>query len=119
MPNPKGGYIEEKIEIKTVYDNLSQEIVRITVDKLQLRLYEHIKNVETRKEWIAPLGILLTLILVFVTAEFKSAFLNADVWKAFFLMFAILDSAWLIFTLYRLRKSKSIEQLIEAIKKCE
>lgn len=73
MSTPREGeYLpKEWIEVSEVHGDLSQEVVRITVDRLTLILHRHVSSVERRKEWIAPAGILTTLILTFVSTTFQ------------------------------------------------
>lgn len=117
MSEPQGGKIfQEEIEVTKIYDNLSQEVVKITVDKLRLIHTQYLKDLEEKKGWITPAGILLTLILTFSTTNFKKAVFEAATWEAFFLMAACLTLAWLVVSIQKAIKSKSLDDLIESIK---
>ncbi len=118
MDNPKSGSFTEKtIEVKTVYNNLTQEIIQITVDKLKLVLTEHLKNLENKNNWVTPLSILLTLLLVFATTNFKEALtIKSYTWEAFFLMASLLTFLWLCYAIYKAFKSKSIKDIVECLK---
>ncbi len=82
--------------IKKVHENTEQELIVITSDRLELVLQKHLKNLERRKEWIAPLGLLLAIVTTFCTATFKDAFFAADTWKAIFVMAGVASFVWLI-----------------------
>lgn len=118
-PN-SGRLIPEGIEVTNIYNNLSQEVVNITIDKLRLILTLHLRDMEKRKNWIAPFGILLTLLLVFATTSFKDAlYIRSSTWEAFFLMALMLTLGWLICTLVHAFKSKTLDDLIETIKQSD
>lgn len=119
MDNPQSGsLIDKTVEVKNVYTNVSQEIVKITVDKLRIVLTEHLKCLEEKKAWMTPLGIFITLMLVFTTADFKDSLtVKSSTWEAFFLMGAVLTFIWLLHSIIRAIKTKTIEDVIEILKK--
>ena len=91
MNAPNGGkLVDEQIPVTKIYDNRSSEVIKITVDKLRLIHVEYLRDMEKKKNWIAPLGILLTLIITFVTTDFKKAVFQASTWQAFFIMAIVL-----------------------------
>ena len=117
MQDNKGGVLfQETIEVTAIHTNVSQEIIQITSDKLQLILSQHIKSIECRKDWIAPAGLLITLLTVFVTTEFKKFFMSADSWFAFFVFATILISIWLVVTCIKAFRAASIDDLVNKIK---
>lgn len=105
------------VDVNEVHSNVGQEVIEITSDKLCLILNEHIQVMESRTHWQAPLGILITIILVICTAEFKAAFgLTKDTWSAIFIISAILSLIWLIRSLYTMAKAKTVEDILNAAK---
>jgi len=119
MSTQNGGqFVRETVEVTAVHGNLTQEIIKITVDKLKLILQAHIKNMERKRDWIAPLGILASLLIVFPTTEFKPfAGLKADVWQAIFIIAVLANLAWFVKTLWVAYKAPSVEGVIEKIKR--
>jgi|SRR5690606_15335552 len=119
MSTPREGeYLpKEWIEVSEVHGDLSQEVVRITVDRLTLILHRHVSSVERRKEWIAPAGILTTLILTFVSTTFQDKILKSATWEALFIMVSIAVVAWLIVALWRSAKSCTVDELVDVIKR--
>jgi hypothetical protein len=100
-----------------VYSNLGQEIIITTEDKIRLCLIEHLSRMEKRNAWIAPLGILLTIIIVLPTTTFREfLFLSADTWKAIFVMGGLIAVAWLIRTLWEAKASSSLTDVVRNIK---
>jgi len=114
--NSNGFYTRRTIDVTEVHTNIEQRLIQITEDKLKLILNEHVQNIEKKGQWVAPLGILITLIIVFATTEFKAAYLTADTWKAIFIITTLLTVVWLIRSLYLLYQSESVSCLIGKIK---
>ena len=115
--SPKGVLIKDTVEVGAVHSNLTQEVIKITYDKLKLILTQYINNVERRKEWLTPLSLLVTFLIVFSTTNFKDSLsIKSDTWEAFFLMASFLTFVWLIFTVVRAVKTKSLEDIIKLIK---
>ena len=105
----------------TVYENLAQNLIKITEDKLENILLKHLKNIEDKKAWMTPFGIFLTLILIPITTEkFKDALsINASVWEAACYMGIIISLGWTLYSAYKAYscKGNAIEDLINKIKK--
>ena len=104
-------------QVNEVNLNVAQNYIVITEDKLRLHLIGNLKNRERKNAWIAPLGIFLAIMLSFVTTDFKDIGLKAAAWQAFFIIAAILAFFWLIYSFVQLRKTETIDKLIEKIKK--
>jgi|SRR5690554_1971714 len=114
-----GTYTRKTVDVTEVHSNVDQRIIQITEDKIKLILKGHLENLENKKAWIAPLGILVTLLAVFCTTDFKKAFFSADTWQAFFVMATILTVAWLVRAFYCLSRAESLDDIVEKIKRGE
>jgi len=112
----KGSYNRKTVNVKQVYSNVEQQVIQITEDKLRLVLNEHISFLETKSSWISPFGILITLIVVFSTTEFKEAYFSPDTWKAVFIITTVITTFWLIKSLYKLTQARSVNDIISKIK---
>mgnify|MGYP001589820894 CR=1 FL=1 len=112
-------YSRKTIDVQKVHSNVDLEVIQITEDKLRLILNEHLSFISTQRAWISPLSILLTLIVVFVTTDFKDAYFSAATWEAIFLVSTFLTTAWLIATIIKLFRAKSIEDIVCMIKNTE
>lgn len=109
--------IRKVVSVDQIHDNTSQEVISITTDKLRLALIYHLACVEKQDSWHMPLSFLVVIIVVFCSSTFKVAFgLSADTWQALFLMFGLICVFWLVRNLIRLRKSPTLEELIQIIK---
>jgi hypothetical protein len=100
-----------------IHFNLDQEFIVTTDDKIRLCLIKHTDRLEKRKAWITPLGIFITLAIVFPTTTFSPFFLDANTWEAIFIVATFLSFIWLIRTLFQLRKATSIQNVIDEIKR--
>lgn len=102
----------------TVSWNIDQNVIVTTEDKLWRRITEHLSSIEARKGWIAPISIFATLVAVLCTASFNDTFfLKAAVWHSIFVLAAVAVGIWLVQAIYKAKKSRKIEDLVEAIKK--
>jgi hypothetical protein len=117
MTTPTRNSPKSKFEIEANHDNTSQEIIRTTADKLKLVLIEHLNKVENAKSWQTPFSIIVTIVLVFCSADFRVAFgLPADTWRALFIFSLVGCVAWLIYSLVRYGRSPTLASIIAKIK---
>ena len=72
------------LEGAIVNQNLQQNVIVTTEDKLENNLLKYLKNIEDRKAWSTPFGVFLTLIFIPITTEkFRDIFfISASVWEA-------------------------------------
>lgn len=102
--------INDLIKADAININLNQEVIVTTRDKIELCLFKYLKNIESRKNWIAPLGILVTVLITISTAEFKEFLaIKSPVWEALFYASGFLSFIWLVKSLYDCYKAKKIE----------
>lgn len=107
----------KRIEVFEVHSNVSAELVEITTEKLELILRQHVECLNGRNAWQAPLGILLTIIVVLSTSTFNNKFgLTADSWVAVFVISLVLSFVWLVWSLNRLRTIITVDQLMAKVK---
>jgi len=114
-PGTLGGLVD----VSEVHLNVSQKVILITEDRVRIHLSNHLNKVEKKKGWIAPLGILITIILTLMTSEFRQQNLifSGTTWEAVFFISALLSGGWLIYAIKKACKSESIADLIEKFKK--
>lgn len=103
--------------VNEVHRNVEQEVIEITSDKLRLILNDHIKTLTSRKEWQVPLTMLATIMIVLSTVEFKQSWgLSPDTWTAIFVISMGLSIIWLIRAFIKMRKTLSVEDILNAAK---
>ena len=100
-----------------VHLNLDQEFILTTEDKVLICLTQHLSRMERKKGWIAPLGIFLTILIVFQTTTFQSFFVSAETWEAIFIISGVISFSWLIYAYWQSRVSTSINEVVDHIKK--
>jgi hypothetical protein len=102
---------------KEVHLNVSQEVIITTQDKVRLCLNEHVSKLNRRQQWMTPLGMLIGVGGIFATSTFRSNPLgSAEFWKALFVLIMIICGIWFLWTLARLTRACTIEDVIEGLK---
>jgi hypothetical protein len=114
-----GRFAQVQAPVKVVHSNLDQEIIQVTEDKLRLVLNEHVTQAEQRKAWIAPLSLLVAIVTIFATSNFKDAFFKAPTWEAIFFITGVLSAGWLALTALQAAKSPTVQDIVEKIKNSE
>jgi len=104
------------VQNTTLHLNLSQEAIVITEDKVRLCLIQHLGKIEARKEWIAPAGVVLTLLITFATTTFRDFGLKADVWQAMFVIATLLSVVWLLRAIWRAWKAPTVADVVLEMK---
>lgn len=107
-------FIEEKLlGSYTVHNNLGEKVSLITESKLKVCLMEYLQNLEKRGVWIAPLGILATIVITLLTADFQDKFyISRYTWQAIFILSAIISSVWLILVFIKRPKEVTIDDIV-------
>ena len=99
--------------------NTGTRVIATTEDKLKLALLERQAMLVGRDTWIAPLGILISILVTILTTDFHKFLLAAAVWEAIFYIALILAFCWFAWALKKRPKAKSIDDFIQQIKKSE
>jgi hypothetical protein len=101
-----------------VHQNVHQDVIIITEDKVQLCLLRHINQAARARDWLTPGGILLAIVTTFTTSTFNDALgLDAAVWKALFVMATVATVVWLIVTFRRAFSAPSLEEIVTEMKR--
>lgn len=107
----------QAISVTEIHDNTSQQVISITSDKLKLALIEHLDCLEKTNSWHMPLSLFVGVVVVFSSSTFNRAFgLAAETWSAIFILFGAACFVWLAASLVRMKRAKSLDELIEIIK---
>jgi hypothetical protein len=90
--------------------NYGQHFIKTTEDKVRLCLNEKIdelsSTIHNKESWATPLGIFSTIIVVFVTTEFRDWVLLSGTWNTIFIIAAIATFIWLFVTVCKALKSR-------------
>lgn len=115
--NPTRYKKSNKLEVDVVHRNVSQELIEITEDKLNIILREYKGNLEKKKGWHTPLALSLAIILVLTTTDFKASFgFSAEKWSAIFTISLIAFLIWFLIELFNAKLNTDVDNLIRKIK---
>ncbi len=109
-------YAGQLVQESRLYTNVQSPLLFTTEDKVRLCLIDHLSRMEKRRGWIAPLGVLLAILVIFPTTTFKTWLLSASTWQAIFILTALATGAWLLWALREARDSSSIDAVVEKLK---
>ncbi len=100
----------------TVHMNVGGNTIIVTEDRVRLCLLTHLASLASRQSWIAPAGVLITIVTALATSTFHDALLKASTWQAIFVVSALVDTVWLVVTLLHLGKAPTIDDVVSEIK---
>lgn len=115
----KESWQDSILDTSEVRTNLSQTVIITTEDKIKLCLLNHLKGLQEKNSWVTPSGLIITIILAFLTTNFKDWIFSKYVWQAFFNIITIAFFIWLIVAVIKAFRAKSIDDIIEEIKKTD
>ena len=101
------------------YVNVQQNYIYITEDKIKLILISVKENWEKNHNWVNPLSLFITLILVLLTSDLKDLWgIDKNLLKGFLYALTFVFFIWFIFSIIsNIRREKvTIESVIEKIK---
>ena len=98
-----------------IHKNTNQRLIIVTQDKTLLTLQRNIAKLG-KKEWIAPLSTLSTIMIALITSNFKKALgLGPAEWRAIFIVCGFIACGWLAATLKKSIRSKGFHEVIQDI----
>lgn len=98
-----------------IHKNTNQRLIIVTQDKTLLTLKRNIAQLG-KKEWIAPLSTLSTIMIALITSNFKRALgLGPSEWRAIFIVCGFIACGWLASSLKRSIGAKSFHEVIQNI----
>ena len=98
-----------------IHKNTNQRLIIVTQDKTLLTLKRNIAKLG-KKEWIAPLSTLSTILIALITSNFKSALgIGSSEWRAIFIVCGFISTGWLVASLKHSMGAKSFNEVIHDI----
>lgn len=95
-----------------IHKNTNQRLIIVTQDKTLLTLKRNIARLG-KKEWIAPLSTLTTIMIALITSNFKRALgLGPAEWRAIFIVCGFVTAGWLGLALKRSIGAKTFHEVI-------
>lgn len=106
--------------INQICTNTKSDLIEITEDKLENILIKFLSDYRNSTIWLTPLGIFLSLLITFLTADFKKFLdISKDIWCAIFYVALAISLVWTLYSsvmaIINYKKTK-IEYLITKIK---
>lgn len=100
-----------------ISQNTDTHIIGITEDKLHRILGDYQQSVLKSRDWVAPLGIFLSLVAALCTSNFNDFLMSAYYWKIVFISAALMSGYTTITSvLSRFRNSPlSVKELVDEI----
>lgn len=102
--------------VSRIHSNLESDIITLTEDKAKICLTDFEKNRENNSAWITPLGMLIAIGSMILTADFKELILEPQYWFAIFFVSGIVCLLWLIISILKIKKSMSVDDIIAKMK---
>lgn len=98
-----------------VHKNTNQRLIVVTQDKTLLTLKRNIARLG-KKDWIAPLSTVMTIVIALITSNFKYALgLGPAEWRAIFIVSGFIAAGWLIYTVKKSAASRTFHEVIKDI----
>lgn len=101
--------------VEQVHVDIRQRLILTTEDRLARILERNLKYAEKRYEWMAPMGILLTILTTLVSSSFRDFGLNSATWQACYVLAGLVCVVWLVRALMMARKTKSVDDILNEI----
>ena len=103
--------------VKQVFDNVAQDIIYTSTDKLYRPLQEWRDQLRQRHLWIEPAALFLTLLFTQVTTDAKDKFgVKKEMWGGILLLLTISAGCWMAYRFLQLTKPcLSIDEVINRI----
>jgi uncharacterized membrane protein YqjE len=100
-----------------MYERTASDILKITEDKLELKLIKLKDSIENKSNIFCYFGMTLTIIIVLITASFKDFIFSSALWQAIFIVSLVLLALLTIksIIIYH-RNKKDIKSVIQEIK---
>ena len=91
--------------------------ILISTDKLELILLKFSEKIKKTNDWIAPLGIFISLLVALLVSDFKEKFgIQAIQWETITIIFLIISFFWLMLEIVKIRRNPTIQDLLIEIK---
>lgn len=95
--------------------NTDQSLIIVTQDKVLLCLKRNLAKIG-KKEWIAPLSTVSTILISLITSDFRAALgLSPAEWKAMFIVSGFLATGWLAVAVRKALNSRNFHEVVRDV----
>lgn len=106
---------EMEAKVVKINKNTDQKVIVVTQDKTLLCLKRNLAKLGKR-EWIAPLSTVLTIMTSLITADFRYALgLSSAEWRAIFIVSGFVTTGWLAYSIRKAVQAKSFHEVVSDI----
>lgn len=111
--NTSNGEFQQRIaDSSNLHPNIVENYVMISESKIRVCLLNNSKNLKERSSWQTPAGIFLTVLIVFLTSEFKSFIFPKETWQAIFVIGGAWSFVWTIYSFFNRPKATTIDEIV-------
>jgi hypothetical protein len=105
------------VPVAQTHTSVAQILISTTEDRARLALEREFRKAGDRQAWLAPGGILLTLVITLVTSEqFQDRLgLSKHTWEAIFVVAAVVVGIWLVRAAVRAWTAPTQEEMIDNV----
>lgn len=97
--------------------DISVDVISIMESSLRVVLISHVAKLRKSKDIIGAAALFISLLIVLITAEFKSKVFDANTWYGIFIVFTIAAAGYLCYVIFNHCQNKdSVDAIIEDIK---
>lgn len=104
--------------VENEINNVKTTVIRITEDKLRLKIADYERNILHSSDWIGAVGLVISIALSLLTAKFEDKIgVTAETWSFIFTLLLIASFIYLICTVIKAIKRKSINDFVMDLKR--
>ena len=96
-----------------VHSNVRVEVLMVSTDKLRISLGSSRACSASLTGWVAPLGILITVLATLVSADFRDCGLSKDAWRFLFTSSGGAVGLWLVLELRKVWRTFRLSGLTD------
>lgn len=97
---------------------ISIDVISIMESSLRVVLINHVEKLRKSKDVVGSIALFLSLVVVLITAEFKSNIFDAKTWFGIFIVLTIAAGGYMAYVIVNHIKNKdSVDAIIADIKK--
>ena len=105
------------VTINNTISDISVNVITITEDRMENILIKHVSKIRKSKDYIGAAALVISLLIVLVTSEFKDKWLDAGTWRGLFIFLFIASIFYLLYTLVNLKRhNSSVDEIMYDIK---
>lgn len=107
----------ESVKIGNTISNTSVNLIQITEDKLELILTRHVSKIRKSNDWLGAAAMVLTILGLLLTTEFRNKWVPADTWCGIFYTLFLVFAFYQVYVVWNCIANRSgVKNIINDIK---